>query len=199
MVVNRDGIESWVWPKASIMHKMCIFEQIYFARPDSILDGSLAYENRMRMGAIAYREDPIDADLVIGIPDSSTPHAAGYAAESNIPYAEGLVKNRYVGRTFIQPDQYMREIGVRTKFNAMKQVIKGKRIVVVDDTIVRSTTVRHVVRMLRDAGAKEVHVRVAARRSNRHATSAWIWPRSISSLRPTTASRRSARSSALTV
>lgn len=162
MVVDRNGVESWVWPKAATSHKMCIFEQIYFARPDSILDGSLAYENRMRMGAIAYQEDPIDADLVIGIPDSSTPHAAGYAAEANIPYSEGLVKNRYVGRTFIQPDQYMREIGVRTKFNAMKQVIKGKRIVVVDDTIVRSTTVRHVVRMLRDAGAKEVHVRVAA-------------------------------------
>ena len=141
---------------------MCIFEQIYFARPDSILDGSLAYENRMRMGAIAYRENPTDADLVIGIPDSSTPHAAGYAAEANIPYAEGLVKNRYVGRTFIQPDQYMRDIGVRTKFNAMRQVINGKRIVVVDDTIVRSTTIRHVVRMLREAGAKEVHVRVAA-------------------------------------
>ena len=162
IVVNREGIENWVWPKASVSHKMCIFEQIYFARPDSILDGSLAYENRMRMGAIAYKENPVEADLVIGIPDSSTPHAAGYAAAANIPYSEGLVKNRYVGRTFIQPDQYMREIGVRTKFNAMKQVISGKRIVVVDDTIVRSTTIRHVVKMLRDSGAKEVHVRVAA-------------------------------------
>ncbi len=162
VVVNREGIENWVWPKAAVAHKMCIFEQIYFARPDSILDGSLAYENRMRMGEIAYQEEPIEADLVIGIPDSSTPHAVGYAAAANIPYAEGLVKNRYVGRTFIQPDQYMREIGVRTKFNTMKQVISGKRIVVVDDTIVRSTTIRHVVKMLRDAGAKEVHVRVAA-------------------------------------
>ena len=162
VVVNRDGIDSWVWPRAAIAHKMCIFEQIYFARPDSILDGSLAYENRMRMGAIAYRENPVEADMVIGIPDSSTPHAVGFAAEANIPYAEGLVKNRYVGRTFIQPDQYMRDIGVRTKFNAMRQVIGGKRIVVVDDTIVRSTTVRHVVKMLRDAGATEVHVRVAA-------------------------------------
>ncbi len=162
MVVNREGIANWIWPKASVSHKMCIFEQIYFARPDSILDGSLAYESRMQMGAMAYKEDPIEADLVIGIPDSSTPHAVGYAAEANIPFAEGLVKNRYVGRTFIQPDQYMRELGVRTKFNAMKQIIGGKRIVVIDDTIVRSTTVRHVVRMLRDAGAKEVHVRVAA-------------------------------------
>ena len=162
VVVNRDGIDSWVWPRAAIAHKMCIFEQIYFARPDSILDGSLAYQNRMRMGAIAYRENPVEADMVIGIPDSSTPHAVGFAAEANIPYAEGLVKNRYVGRTFIQPDQYMRDIGVRTKFNAMRQVIGGKRIVVVDDTIVRSTTVRHVVKMLRDAGATEVHVRVAA-------------------------------------
>ena len=162
VVVNRDGIKSRIWPKAPIAHKMCIFEQIYFARPDSILEGSLAYENRMRMGAIAYRENPTEADLVIGIPDSSTPHATGYAAEANIKYADGLVKNRYVGRTFIQPDQYMRDIGVRTKFNAMRQVINGKRIIVVDDTIVRSTTVRHVVRMLREAGAKEVHVRVAA-------------------------------------
>jgi amidophosphoribosyltransferase len=162
MVVNRDGLDGRVWPKAAIAHKMCIFEQIYFARPDSVLDGSLAYENRMRMGAIAYRENPVEADLVIGIPDSSTPHAAGFATEANIPYVEGLVKNRYVGRTFIQPDQYMRDIGVKTKFNAMRQIVGGKRIVVVDDTIVRSTTIRHVVKMLRDAGAKEVHVRVAA-------------------------------------
>ena len=162
IIVNRDGIENWVWPRAAIAHKMCIFEQIYFARPDSILVGSLAYESRMRMGAIAFRENPIEADLVIGIPDSSTPHAVGYAAAANIRYAEGLVKNRYVGRTFIQPDQYMRDIGVRTKFNAMRQVVGGKKIVVVDDTIVRSTTVRHVVKMLRDAGAKEIHVRVAA-------------------------------------
>ena len=128
VVVNRDGIKRRIWPKAPIAHKMCIFEQIYFARPDSILEGSLAYENRMRMGAIAYRENPTEADLVIGIPDSSTPHATGYAAEANIKYADGLVKNRYVGRTFIQPDQYMRDIGVRTKFNAMRQVINGKRI-----------------------------------------------------------------------
>ena len=162
IVVNRNGPESWVWTKAEIAHKMCIFEQIYFARPDSVLVGSLAYKNRMRMGKIAFRENPVEADLVIGIPDSSTPHAVGFAAEANIPYAEGLVKNRYVGRTFIQPDQYMRDIGVKTKFNTMRQVVGGKRIVVVDDTIVRSTTIKHVVRMLRDAGAKEVHVRVAA-------------------------------------
>ena len=162
MVVNREGIESRIWSKASEKHKMCIFEQIYFARPDSIIEGGLAYENRLEMGKIAFRENPVDADLVIGIPDSSTPHATGFANEANIPYVEGLVKNRYVGRTFIQPDQYMREIGVKTKFNAMKPIIKGKRIVVVDDSIVRSTTVRHVVRMLRDAGATEVHVRVAA-------------------------------------
>ena len=95
MVVNLDRIQNWIWPKASTAHKMCIFEQIYFARPDSVLQGSLAYENRMRMGAISYRENPVDADLVIGIPDSSTPHAAGFAAEANIPYAEGLVRNRY--------------------------------------------------------------------------------------------------------
>ncbi len=162
VVANREGIRSRIWPKAEAVHKMCVFEQIYFARPDSVLEGMLAYKSRMKMGEMTYHESRVEADLVIGIPDSSTPHATGYASAAKIPYVDGLVRNRYVGRTFIQPDQYMRDIGVRTKFNVMRQIVGGKRIVVVDDTIVRSTTIRRVVKMLRDAGAKEVHVRVAA-------------------------------------
>lgn len=162
VVINKDGVKSRVWSGASANHKMCIFEHIYFARPDSVLNGRLAYETRFKMGNMAYHENPVDADIVIGIPDSSTPHATGFAAAANIPFVEGLVKNRYVGRTFIQPNQYMRDIGVRMKFNAMRHVVKGKRIVVVDDTIVRSTTIKHVIRMMREAGSTEVHVRVAA-------------------------------------
>ena len=162
IIVDESGLRSRVWPGAPASHKMCIFEHIYFARPDSVLNGKLSYETRYRMGSILYEEGPVAADMVIGIPDSSTPHAAGYAYAANLPYSEGLIKNRYVGRTFIQPDQHMRDIGVRTKFNAMRHIVGEKRIVVVDDTIVRSTTVRHVVSLLRDAGAAEVHVRVAA-------------------------------------
>lgn len=162
VIVDDNGIHSRIWPGASDSHKMCIFEHIYFARPDSVLNGKLSYETRYRMGSLLYEEGPVDADVIIGIPDSSTPHAAGYAFAANLPYSEGLIKNRYVGRTFIQPDQHMRDIGVRTKFNAMRNIVGDKRVVVVDDTIVRSTTVRHVVTLLRDAGAAEVHVRVAA-------------------------------------
>lgn len=162
LIVDDSGITSRIWPGASDNHKMCIFEHIYFARPDSVLNGKLAYQTRYRMGSKLHEEGPISADIVIGIPDSSTPHAAGYAFAANLPFSEGLIKNRYVGRTFIQPDQHMRDIGVRTKFNAMPNIVRDKKVVVVDDTIVRSTTVRHVVTLLRDAGAAEVHVRVAA-------------------------------------
>ena len=162
VVINKDGVKSKVWPGARKRHAMCAFEQIYFARPDSILAGDLAYKSRMRMGAQVYREHPVDADMVIGIPDSSIPHAVGFAEESGIPYREGIIRNRYVGRTFIQPDQRMRDIGVQTKFNAMAGVIGGKRLVVVDDSIVRSTTITRVIKMLRGAGATEINVRVAA-------------------------------------
>jgi amidophosphoribosyltransferase len=162
VVINKDGIESRVWPAAKKTHSMCLFEQIYFARPDSILNGQLAYDSRRRMGKELHRESGVDADLVIGIPDSSIPHAIGYAAESGIPYGEGLIRNRYVGRTFIAPDQRMRDVGVQMKFNAMKRIIEGKRIIVVDDSIVRSTTTVRVIKLLRNAGAKEIHVRVAA-------------------------------------
>jgi amidophosphoribosyltransferase len=141
---------------------LCLFEFIYFARPDSRLGGELLHPVRMRMGAKLAEEHPVDADIVIGVPDSATAAAIGYAQASGIPYAEGLVKNRYVGRTFIQPDQRLRERGVRLKFNPLREVLQGKRVVVVDDSIVRGTTTPRVVEMLRRAGATEVHMRITS-------------------------------------
>jgi amidophosphoribosyltransferase len=138
----------------------CVFEHIYFARPDSKLDGTLVYSSRLAMGEELAREQPADADLVIGVPDSATAAAVGYARGAGLPYAEGLVKNRYVGRTFIQPDQRLRELGVGMKLNPLRALLEGKRLVVVEDSIVRGTTKRQVVAMLRKAGATEVHVRV---------------------------------------
>ncbi len=141
---------------------MCLFELIYFARPDSrILDQRL-HLMRQRMGEELAREHPIDADVVVGLPDSATPAAIGYARASGIPYSEALIKNRYIGRTFIQPDQRLRDIGVSLKFNALPEVLDGKRVVLVDDTIVRGTTSRPIVQLLRNSGAKEVHMRVHA-------------------------------------
>ena len=141
---------------------LCLFEFIYFARPDSRLGGELLHPVRMRMGAQLWDEHPVDADIVIGVPDSATAAAIGFAQASGIPYAEGLVKNRYVGRTFIQPDQRLRERGVRLKFNPLREVLQGKRVVVVDDSIVRGTTTPRVVEMLRRAGAVEVHMRITS-------------------------------------
>ncbi|MCS7207038.1 MAG: amidophosphoribosyltransferase [Dehalococcoidia bacterium] len=141
---------------------LCVFEFIYFARPDSRMDGLLLYNARRRMGQELAREHPVDADLVIGVPDSSIPAAQGFAEASGIPYAEGLIKNRYVWRTFIQPDQRIRDLGVRLKFNPLREVLEGKRLVVVDDSIVRGTTTPHVVNLLRRAGAREVHMRITA-------------------------------------
>ncbi len=146
----------------SIRKALCIFEYIYFARPDSILNGKLIYTIRERMGAILSREHPVSADIVIGVPDSATAAGIGYARASGIPYHEGLLKNRYVGRTFIEPDQRLRELGVRLKFNPLTQEIRGKRLVVVDDSIVRGTTTPRVINMLRKAGAREVHMRICA-------------------------------------
>ena len=162
VIIDESGIRSRIWPGANSAHAMCVFEQIYFARPDSVLNGELAYETRQRLGAEVYKEHPVDAAIVVGIPDSSLPHAVGLAAEAKIPYAEAIIRNRYVGRTFIQPDQRSRAQGVQTKFNPMRGVIEGKRLLVVDDSIVRSTTITRVIRMLRKAGAEEVHVRVAS-------------------------------------
>ena len=140
----------------------CVFEHIYFARPDSKLDGKLVYSSRLAMGAQLAAEAPTDADLVIGVPDSATAAAVGYASAAGIPYAEGLIKNRYVGRTFIQPDQRLRELGVSLKFNPLSEVIAGKRLVVVDDSIVRGTTTPRIIQILRSAGATEVHMRICA-------------------------------------
>ena len=139
----------------------CTFEEIYFSRPDSIHDGNLVHSTRQRLGRELAREAPVDADLVVPVPDSGTPHAVGFAQESGIPYTEGLIKNRYVGRTFIQPDQRIRDAGVGLKLNAMREVLEGQRVVVVDDSIVRGTTSGPLVQMMREAGATEVHVRVA--------------------------------------
>ncbi len=163
VVISGDGVESAIYgDSARRSRALCVFEWIYFARPDSVMDGRLMHTVREEMGARLAREHPIDADLVIGIPDSSTSAAVGYARESGIPFANGLVRNRYVGRTFIEPEQQRRDRGVRQKFNPMPAVLAGKRLVVVDDSIVRGTTTPHVVDLLRRAGAAEVHLRVCA-------------------------------------
>ena len=138
----------------------CIFELIYFARPDSVVGGNLVYSSRQAMGAQLAREYPVDADVVIGVPDSATAAAFFYEPEDGIRYSEGLIKNRYVGRTFIEPDQRMRDLGVKLKFNPLPAVLSGKRVVVVDDSIVRGTTTPHVVNLVKRAGAAEVHLRV---------------------------------------
>jgi len=160
VVVDGDGVQSF--KKKDDKKAICIFEYIYFARPDSIIQGKLLYPTREAMGRELAREYPVDADLVMGIPDSATAAGISYSNASGIPYCEGLLKNRYVGRTFIQPDQRMRELGVQLKFNPLSQIIAGKRLVVVDDSIVRGTTTPKIVSMLRKAGAAEVHLRICA-------------------------------------
>ncbi len=162
VIIDRNGLRSAVYERTPQRRAMCVFEHIYFSRPDSVLDGILVYAARREMGAQLAREHPVDADLVVGIPDSSTAAAVGYARESGIPYSDGLIKNRYVGRTFIEPEQRLRDLGVRQKLNPLTAVIQGQRLVVVDDSIVRGTTMPHVIRVLRKAGAKEIHVRVCA-------------------------------------
>ncbi|MEZ4681861.1 MAG: amidophosphoribosyltransferase [Caldilineaceae bacterium] len=139
----------------------CTFEQIYFARPDSILNDKLVHQVRQKLGQRLAKEAPAKADIVVPVPDSGTPHAIGYAQRSKIPYSEGLIKSRYIGRTFIQPSNELRKIGVAMKFNPLPDNLEGKRVVLVDDSIVRGNTSGPLVQMLRDAGAKEVHVRVA--------------------------------------
>ena len=160
VVISKNGVRSFT--ENGPRRALCIFEYIYFARPDSIIQGKLLYPARQAMGRILAREHPVEADFVMGVPDSATAAGIGYAIATGIPYCEGLIKNRYVGRTFIEPDQRLRDLGVKLKFNPLSETIAGKRLIVVDDSIVRGTTTPKVVAMLKRAGAKEVHLRICA-------------------------------------
>ncbi len=160
VVIDEDGIKSIKQGEKG--KKLCLFEIIYFARPDSKVDGKSIYLSRIEAGRQLARESNVEGDIVMGAPDSGTVAAIGYAQESKIPYAEGLIKNRYVGRTFIQPTQELREQGVKIKLNVLKENVEGKRVILVDDSIVRGTTIRRTVEMIRKAGAREVHVRISA-------------------------------------
>jgi amidophosphoribosyltransferase len=159
--ITEQGIASFHW-STQPERKLCIFEMIYFARPDSQMNGESLYSYRTRIGHYLAKEAPIDADIVIAVPDSGIPAAIGYSQKSGIPYVEGLIKNRYVGRTFIQPTQKMREMGIRMKLNPLRDVLEGKRVIIVDDSIVRGTTSRKIVKALRDAGATEVHMCISS-------------------------------------
>ena len=158
--ITKNGVDSY--REEAGLRAVCIFEYIYFARPDSVINGRLLYPARQAMGEGLAQEHQVDADLVMGVPDSATAAGIGYSRWSDIPLCEGLLKNRYVGRTFIEPDQRIRDLGVKLKFNPLPQVLEGKRVVVVDDSIVRGTTTPKVVELLRRAGAKEVHMRICA-------------------------------------
>jgi amidophosphoribosyltransferase len=159
--ITEEGLVSIDWAQEAAK-KLCIFEMIYFARPDSIMHDETLYSYRIRLGRQLARESLVEADLVIGVPDSGIPAAIGFSRESGVAYGEGLIKNRYVGRTFIQPTQSMRESGIRMKLNTLKDALQGKRIIIVDDSIVRGTTSKKIVKALRDAGAKEVHMRISS-------------------------------------
>jgi len=161
MWVDAEGlhVDKPVQPKPQAL---CMFEYIYFARPDSVLKGSSIYMARLEMGRQLAREHPAEADVVMAVPDSAIPGGIGYSQESGLPYVEGLIKNRYIGRTFISPDQGMRARGVQLKFNPIVELLKGKRVIVVDDSIVRGTTTPRIVKLVRDAGAREVHVRITS-------------------------------------
>jgi len=160
LAIDEHGLRSQRFAEAD--PKGCIFEYVYLARPDTTIAGRSVHEARVDVGGRLARQDPVEADLVIPVPESGTPAAIGYAQESGIPYAQGLVKNAYVGRTFIEPSQTIRQLGIRLKLNPLRHVIAGKRLVVVDDSIVRGNTQRALVRMLREAGAAEVHVRISS-------------------------------------
>ena len=162
ITIGPDGMEESLKPFPPAPHAKCIFEYIYFARPDSNLFGHNVYQVRKALGRQLARESGVPADLVTPVPDSGVPAAIGYAEESKIPFEFGLIRNHYVGRTFIEPQQTIRNFGVKIKLNAQRDVLNGKRVVVVDDSIVRGTTSRKIIRMLRDAGAKEVHMRISS-------------------------------------
>ncbi|MFC5385733.1 amidophosphoribosyltransferase [Aquamicrobium segne] len=161
VVITSSGVES-LFPFEQQKSRFCIFEYVYFARPDSIVEGRNVYDIRKRIGVELARENLVEADLVVPVPDSGTPAAIGFSQEANLPFELGIIRNHYVGRTFIQPGDSIRHMGVKLKHNANRQMIEGKRVVLVDDSIVRGTTSQKIVQMVRDAGAKEVHMRIAS-------------------------------------
>lgn len=161
VTIDHHGIRTRQYSEYQ-RHAMCAMEYIYFSRPDSDIEGCNVHTFRKESGRLLFEEAPADADIIVGVPDSSLSAAMGYAEASGIPYEMGLIKNKYIGRTFIQPSQAMREKGVRMKLSAVKTIVKDKRVVLIDDSVVRGTTSRRIVRMLKEAGAKEVHVRIAS-------------------------------------
>ncbi len=161
VVIDKNGLTSYDYSKYK-RHHMCAMEYIYFSRPDSDIEGRNVHAFRKESGKLLYKELPTEADIVIGVPDSSLSAAIGYAEESGIPYEMGLIKNKYVGRTFIQPTQSMREKGLRMKLSAVSSIVKGKRVILIDDSLVRGTTCKRIVALLKEVGATEVHVRIAS-------------------------------------
>ncbi|MGN0521940.1 MAG: amidophosphoribosyltransferase [Eubacterium sp.] len=161
LVIGTDGLHS-IRTHCGQKSSVCVFEYIYFARPDSVIENSSVQHARMRAGAFLAKEHPVDADIVIGVPDSGLDAALGYSNESGIPYGIGFIKNKYIGRSFIQPTQNQREDAVRIKLNVVKENIKGKRVIMIDDSIVRGTTSARIVKLLREAGATEVHMRISS-------------------------------------
>ena len=161
VVITKDGIDS-SFPFHKANPRFCIFEHVYFSRPDSIIGGQSVYETRRRIGVELAKEAPVDADMVCPVPDSGTPAAIGYSQESGIPFAMGIVRNQYMGRTFIEPTEQIRNMGVLLKLNVNRALIRGKRIILVDDSVVRCTTSRKIKEMVMAAGAKEVHFRIAS-------------------------------------
>lgn len=159
--LDRSGVTS-IQGHAQAQRSMCIFEYVYFARPDSTLEGQIVHSVRQRLGMQLAREAPADADIVVGVPDSAIPAAIGYSLQSGFPYTEGLIKNRYIGRTFIHPDDELRRVGVALKYNPLTANLKGKRVVMIDDSIIRGNTAAPLIKLLRDGGATEVHVRVSS-------------------------------------
>ena len=162
VIADHNGLRTMEDHCGAAPHTMCVFEYIYFARPDSVIEGTCVHEARLQAGRFLAQEHPVEADVVIGVPDSGLDAALGYSQESGIPYGVGFVKNRYIGRTFIAPGQKQRENAVRIKLNPMASTVQGKRVVLIDDSIVRGTTSRQIVKLLRDAGAKEVHMRLSS-------------------------------------
>ena len=162
VVADKNGVKSIETHCGRAPKRLCVFEFIYFARPDSVIDGSSVHVARQRAGAFLALEHPVQADIVVGVPDSGLDAALGYARQSGIPYGMGFIKNKYIGRTFISPTQAMRENEVNIKLNPIRSVVEGKRVVLIDDSIVRGTTCRRTIQLLREAGAREIHMRVSA-------------------------------------